>query len=167
MYVLATVSQEAFIAAWIALGDSYDAERDRLADEQQAVMETRPKSLDQGWLQRKRAATVALRKALADRTVLQDKALCELLASSQDIQAQFRERQGEVPLSSWAQDALERAHRVQRVLDERGARQSGSSAAGPCARNATQRIGFQPRPSSRHHPGFGSLPGVLLWGGWP
>ena len=87
MYVLATVSQEAFIAAWIALGDRYDAERDRLVEELQVVMATKPESLDPALLQRKRAATVALRRAQADWRVLQDQALCELLASSHDIQA--------------------------------------------------------------------------------
>ena len=146
MYVLATVSQEAFIAAWIALGDSYDAERDRLVEEHQEVMATKPASLDPAWLQRKRAAAVALRNALDDRTVLQEQALCDLLASSQDIQAQFREWQGEIPWPRWAQDALERATRVRRCVGREGARQSGSSAGGPCARRATQLIGFEPRP---------------------
>ena len=119
MYVLATVSQEAFIAAWIALGDDYDAERDRLVEEQQVLMATKPKSLDPAWLQRKRGATVALRNALAHRTVLQGSALCELLASSQDTEARFQEWHLELPWSDWAQDALERATRVRRVLDER------------------------------------------------
>ena len=120
MYVrTSTVFQEAFIAAWIALGESYDVERDRLADELKAVKETRPRSLDMVWLLRKRAATVSLKKALAARTVLQDVALVDLLASSQAIEADFQEWQLELPWCDWAVDALERAMRVRRVLEER------------------------------------------------
>ena len=128
-----TVSQEAFIEAWIALGESYDEERDRLADELQAVAGTRPKVLDMVWLQRKRAATVSLRKALADRTLLQDKALLDLLASSQAIEAEFQEWLVELPWCDWAVDALERAVRVRRVLDERAL---GKAAAEQAAKES-------------------------------
>ena len=73
VYVFAT-SQEAFMQSWMALGDIYDGERDRLAVEIQSIMHSRPRMLNEQWLLRKRAATVALRTAIAAREDLEEAA---------------------------------------------------------------------------------------------
>ena len=95
---------------------------------------------------------MALRNALADRTVLQEQALSDLLASSQDIQEQFREWQAEIHWSSWAQDALKRAMPVRRVFD---ARERGRATA---ARQAYAPVAPRSTSASSHAPAAGRAP---------
>ena len=76
------------------------------------------------------------------------------LASSQEIREQFREWQAEIHWSSWAQDALERATWVRRVLDER---ERGRAAA---ARQAHAPGAPRSSSASSHAPAAGTTPAL-------